>query len=115
MQPASPLLAALAASADAGIGYRVIAGNTSILRDASPEGAGRIARLLERLSARRLLHGAAGLAFFGQPNDIAASVASIGALPPHPAQDLQVREVACDHLSYFNSEAGLRALAEALA
>ena len=71
-------------------------------------------RLLHRLKSQNLLHIATAPAFFGEPNDIAVSVANIRRLPegriPMPA----VREVQCDHLTYFNTEAGLRALSELL-
>ena len=55
------------------------------------------------------------LAFFGEPNDIAVSVSSSQSVPagriPSPRR---YHEVACDHISYFNTEAGLGALADAL-
>jgi hypothetical protein len=37
------------------------------------------------------------------------------ALPAGWKHLCEIRSVACDHLTYFTSEAGLRALAEALA
>ena len=61
-----------------------------------------------------LLHLATAPAFFGEPNDIAVSVANIRRQPAGRTQPATVREVACDHLTYFNTQAGLNALAELL-
>ena len=73
-----------------------------------------IGRLLGRLKSHKLLHLATAPAFFGEPNDIAVSVANIGRLPEGRTPAAVVREVPCDHLTYFSTEAGLRALAELL-
>ncbi len=112
MAPGSDFYQTLTASADPGIPYTVIAGNTSILPAAleAPEGQeSRMARLMNRL-----LHETTALAFFGEPNDIAASVQSIESIPPGRSPQPEIREVACDHITYFNTAAGLSALAEAL-
>jgi pimeloyl-ACP methyl ester carboxylesterase len=114
MNPKSDFLAQLAESADPGVRYTIIAGNTSLLKPPDDEQKGRIQRLLDHLKPQRLLHGATALAFFGAPNDIAASVASIKSVPEGRTPAPQKTEVACDHISYFSTEAGLRALAEAL-
>jgi hypothetical protein len=54
------------------------------------------------------------MAFFGLPNDIAVSVEAIGKLPASIQQSTLVREVACDHLTYFNSDAGMKAVLDIL-
>lgn len=117
MSPGSDLLAGLASDSDPGIPYTVLAGNTSVITAALvPESAqkkSRIARLFSCLRLRPWLHKVASLAFFGQPNDVAVSVESISSLPKTIGQ-VTVQEVACDHMSYFTTEAGLRALADAL-
>lgn len=105
MNPNSDFIKALAASDDPHIPYHIIAGNTSKIVHNSPG-------LRERLES--LLHRVTGSAFAAQPNDIAVSVTSIGATPQTRTPAPTVTEVASDHLSYFNTEAGLRALAEAL-
>lgn len=115
MAPTSEFLKNLAASPDPGIPYTLIAGNTSIIEAAKPANGAeesRIQRLLKRFSSQRIMHGAANLAFFKHPNDVAASVDSIKHVPAGRTPQSQMTEVACDHLSYFSSAAGLRALAE---
>ena len=87
-------------------------GNTSII-PATVEGD-RLERLLSRLSLQRVLHATASLAFLRTPNDIAVSVASAKALPKDWMPKPQVTEVACDHVTFFNSSAGRQALLEAL-
>ena len=118
MGPGSELLAALAASADPKIPYTMLAGNTSVIAQAMmPDGSNlqsRVERLLNSLRLRPALHKVATLAFFGRPNDVAVGVESSFSVPKERAQPALVREVACDHMSYFTTEAGLRALAEAL-
>ena len=44
----------------------------------------------------------------------AVSVASAKSLPVGRMLEPEVKEVACDHLSYFTSEQGLRALGQSL-
>lgn len=105
MTPGSDFLKELAASPDPQIPYHIIAGNTSKIRNDAP---GLRARL------ESFLHRATNPAFAAQPNDIAVSVTSIGAVPQARTPAPTVTEVASDHISYFSTEAGLRALAEAL-
>jgi len=69
-------------------------------------------RLLAALSGKNLLYQTTGLAFLGQPNDIAVSVVSIGGMPREWASKVRIQEVPSDHISYFLTEASLRALAE---
>lgn len=118
MKPGSDFLAALSASPDPGIPYTVLAGNTSIIPAATkPEPSqerSRVERLFSCMRVRPALHKVASLAFFGDPNDVAVSIASISGLPANRAKPIIVREMACDHMSYFTTEAGLRALADAL-
>ena len=112
MNPQSEFLKTLAASPDPGVKYTVIAGNTSLIAPPETEPHGRLARLLNRIKPRRALHEATALAFFGQPNDIAVSVTSIKNLPAGRSPEPKMIEVACDHITYFSTEAGLRALAD---
>lgn len=113
----SLFLQSLAASPDPAVRYSVIAGNTSIiaaaLKPQDGQGKSRIRSLFEKLNLQKVLHATTSLAFFGTPNDIAADVASINSVPDFQMLDAS-REVACDHLSYFTTEAGLRALYESL-
>jgi hypothetical protein len=118
MMPGSQFLRSLEASDDPGVRYTIIAGNTALrpqaLRPEPNTSQSRFARLLGKLKPRGLLQGAAGLAFFGQPNDLAVSVQSICELPTDRTPAPEVREVSCDHITYFTTAAGLRALADAL-
>ena len=118
MEPGSTLLQSLAASLDPGIPYTILAGNTSLLVAAlmpeQPEQPSRLERLLDSLRLPTLLHKATALAFFGQPNDIAVSVRSIGAVPLARDPQPVIHEVACDHITYFSTEAGLWALVASL-
>ncbi len=114
MQPGSELLEDLSASPDPGVRYSVLAGNTSLIGAAlGGEGKSRLQRLFEKLNLQGVLHATASLAFFGEPNDVAVSVESITSVPDFGKLD-GYREVDCDHMSYFTTEAGLGALGEAL-
>jgi pimeloyl-ACP methyl ester carboxylesterase len=115
MNPTSAFLGNLSKSLDPKVRYSIIAGNTSLIPaalDGEKDKGSRLQRLLHKLSSQSLLHETTALAFFGLPNDIAVSVQAIGQVPgPRTPQPI-VREVACDHLTYFNTEAGLRELAK---
>jgi len=115
MKPTSEFLTKLHESPDPKIPYTILAGNTSLLAPVSPGKEKVHGRLLARLKALNLLHVATAPAFFGEANDIAVSVANIRRQPLGREPAASVREVPCDHLTYFNTEAGLRALVEALA
>jgi pimeloyl-ACP methyl ester carboxylesterase len=106
MAVGSEFILELAASPDPGIPYHIIAGNTGLITTA-PVG------LSERLQ-RLLLHRGFDLVFLKQPNDVAVSVESISSAPQTRSPRPTVTTVACDHMHYFSTEAGLRALAEAL-
>jgi pimeloyl-ACP methyl ester carboxylesterase len=117
MEPGTQILDSLWHSADPHVHYTVIAGNTSVREEAlrsesQPEQPRRIERLLEHLSLQYVLRKTTALAFFGQPNDIAVSVASITHVPlerePRPA----IKEIACDHMTYFQTDASLRMLTD---
>ena len=119
MQPGAQILDSLWQSFDPHMHYTVIAGNTSmreeaLASEAQPEQPRRIERLMERLSLQHVLRKTTALAFFGQPNDIAVSVASITHVPlerePRPA----IKEVECDHMTYFQTDAALRTLTNRL-
>lgn len=112
MNPSSKFLENLHASPDPGIPYTIIAGNTFLIAQAKTEREKARRSLLDRLKSLNLLHLATAPAFFGEPNDIAVSVANICRQPA--GRTATVREVACDHLTYFNTQAGLNALAELL-
>ena len=118
MKPGSPLLENLAASPDPGVRYSVIAGNTSlaasVLESEGDADKSRLHRLFEKLNLQSVIHATASLAFFREPNDIAASVGSIGAVPETFGKSDPLREVACDHLTYFSTEEGMRALKDSL-
>jgi hypothetical protein len=113
MQPGSELLKTLWASDDPGVPYTLISGNTTLIANVAT-GDNRVARLLSRVLSPSALHRVAGLAFFGEPNDIAVRVESGHRVPMTRTPRPVVVEVASDHLSYFRDPAVLRALADAL-
>jgi pimeloyl-ACP methyl ester carboxylesterase len=108
MQPGSEFLKSLEASPDPGIPYTILAGNTSIIPAAVT--SGQLKQLMQKL-----VRGAIDFPFLNQANDIAVAVYSIKKVNPDRLPSAQIHEVACDHLTYFSTEAGLNALAAALA
>jgi pimeloyl-ACP methyl ester carboxylesterase len=112
-QPGSEFLKSMAASPDPHVRYTLIAGNTSIipaaLQTEPGQSTSRLGRLLTKLG-----YDLASLAFFDQPNDIAVSVESVKAVSAKRAPRPQAVEVACDHVTFFDSPAGLEALVGAL-
>ncbi|MBE9001368.1 MULTISPECIES: caspase family protein [unclassified Nostoc] len=110
MRPGSQFLQSLAASPDPGVPYTIIAGNTSIVPTAIKPEAHQHSSPLERLM-QKLFYQTVSLPFFGQPNDLAATVYSIKSVSQERQPPPQVSEVSCDHFTYFNCSEGLAALA----
>ena len=106
MEPGSEFLQALAASDDPGIPYTVIAGNTSLINSAPDTVKGKLVARLKSLMQ---------LPFFGVPNDLAVTVASIKAIPAKRTPAPVIQEVDCDHLVYFTDESGVKALGASIA
>ena len=108
--PGSDLLGELAAPSPTGAAYVVVAGTSSSSGAAQAgEDDGRLRRLFARLG-----EGAPGPDFFGQPNDLVVTTASVRALPegltPAPAHVA----VACDHLTYLHRPEALATIADTL-
>nr|WP_214662832.1 caspase family protein [Amazonocrinis nigriterrae] len=110
MRPDSELLKTLAASADPGVGYTIIAGDTSIIAAAIDSPNNQL-NAIERL-LRKLFNKTVALPFFGEPNDIFATVYSITNVSSDRQPQPQIQQVPCDHLVYFIHSAGIAALAE---
>ncbi len=114
IQPGSELLKSLEAAPDPGIPYTIIAGNTSVAPDAAEadreDGSSRLSRLLKKVSRK-----GTALAFLQQPNDMFSSVYSIKNIKTDRSPQVEIVEAACDHFSYFSSDAGREALSKALA
>ena len=112
MKPGSQFLSNLASSADPGIPYSIVAGNTSII-PAAKISQGNKPSLIKRLT-QKLSNRAISLAFFGQPNDIAVEVDSIKNVESNRTYPPQIQEVACDHMVYFYHPEGLKGLSNAI-
>ncbi|WP_426409758.1 caspase family protein [Bradyrhizobium ganzhouense] len=112
MAPNSPFLKDLERGSDPKVPYTLLIGNTSIIPITIANGT--MQALLARLSAQRVLHDVTAIAFLNKANDIAVSVWSAQSIA-EPRSPAPVKsEVACDHITFFTTEAGRRALLEAL-
>ena len=104
LSPASEFIKSLGRAADPRVRYTVIAGDI-----AACEAAGD--PLPRRLAMKLGQSAALGLLFGDEPHDAFASVPSMSAVPAarQPSRTV-IGPVACHHLSYFSSPAGLAAL-----
>ncbi len=112
MQPDSEFIKAIALNPDPKIPYTIIAGDrsTQILQSQN-----RFKRLMKKLFTPAINKVIDGLVFGGEPNDIAVSLASIKSVSQERSPQPKILPtVACDHTTYFTTEAGLKALVEAL-
>jgi hypothetical protein len=118
MKPDSSFYKILNASDDPRVPYTIIVGNTSKIVYAQPDNAEAERRLLhrlaERLTSAKTRYILLDLAFFNHPNDMAVSVQSMISLPSNRQPEPKFVEVACDHVSYFNTAAVVRQVAEGL-
>jgi pimeloyl-ACP methyl ester carboxylesterase len=112
MRPGSKFLQALADSADTGVPYTIVAGNTSIISAAFHKEQNQQFSPLEKLM-KKLFNGLVEIPFFEQSNDIAATVRSIKSVSW--VSESQVYEIGCDHLVYFSDPIGLEAFSKAQA
>lgn len=126
MQPNSPFLKAIAENPDPHVFYTIIAGDRSLVPAAiqvepaaiqveSELQSSPLQRLMQKLFDKAV-DQVVDLAFFSQPNDIAVSLTSIKNVSDNriPPPKILVPDTACDHLTYFTSKAGLKALTLAL-
>jgi len=105
MDPGSPLINALNAGEDPGVRYSILAGDIRGYQEGADPLLARLTAKLGKGPLFDALYHEAG-------HDIAVSTVSIEGVP-EPREPGAVRQVvACHHLNYFMSEAGLRALAE---
>jgi pimeloyl-ACP methyl ester carboxylesterase len=107
MRIGSDFIKSLAMSPDPGIPYSIVAGDNSILSATIQKE--KLQRLMQKLRNQSI-----DLAFFGQPNDTAASVKSITSVNSDRIPQPQIHHVGSDHISYFSAQEGLTALAKAL-
>jgi hypothetical protein len=112
MQPNSEFIKAIALNPDPQVPYTIIAGDRSLT---TLQSQNRLRRLMAKLFTPAINKVIDGLVFGGEPNDIAVSLASIQSVSRERSPKVKILpHVACDHMSYFNTEAGLKALVEAL-
>ncbi|MEI6417842.1 MAG: caspase family protein [Sphingomonadales bacterium] len=104
MNPGSDFLNSLAAANDPGVRYTILSGSVDACAAAGDASAGRLLVKLGQSTPFDVL-------FNNQPNDVAVAVPSIDGVPaarqPAPATG---PALACHHLNYFASPAGLAAL-----
>jgi pimeloyl-ACP methyl ester carboxylesterase len=119
IRPGGRIIEALQSSHDPGIPYILLAGTASILPPPSESAAfaweSMIKRLITQIASEEVFFNLLNPSRPQQSNDLAVAMMRMDALPAGWKHPCEVRPVDCDHLSYFTSEAGLHALAEALA
>ena len=112
MQPDSELIEAIATNPDPQVPYTIIAGDRSTVVS---EQTNRLRRLANKLFTPAINKVLDDLIFGGEPHDIAVSIASIQNVSQERSPQPKVLpSTACDHMTYFTSEPGLKALVEAL-
>lgn len=119
MKPQSDFIQSIAKNIDPQVQYTIIAGDRSIRLSALEIEPGKNSSQIERLMQK--LFGSAvdsvvDTVFLQQPNDIAVTLSSIKSisLERNPQPRIISPDSACDHLTYFISQAGLDALGQAL-
>ena len=112
MQPDSEFIKAIALNPDPQVPYTIIAGDRSTF--IRPQSS-RLRRLMNKLFTPAINRVIDGLVFGDEPNDIAVSLTSIKSVSrDRYPQPKILPNVACDHMTYFTTEAGLQALTDAL-
>lgn len=119
MKPDSDFIYSMGKTIDPNVQYTIIAGDRSIRSEALAIEPGKNSSQIQRLMQK--LFGSAvdkvvDTVFFQQPNDIAVTLESIKKidLERNPKPIIISPDAACDHLTYFTEDAGLKALVQAL-
>ncbi len=119
MNPGSDFFKLLNVSPDPGIPYVMISGNTALVAAAlaadAADGSSMIGRLWRKIMPKKLLHTLTAPVFFGEANDIAATVRSVHSVPRDREQSQIRLECVSDHITYFESADSLQKLHAALA
>ena len=117
MQYQSDFIQSIAKNPDPKVQYTIIAGDRSITPEAlaAQGSSSKIKRLMQKLFGSTV-DGVVNMVFLQQPNDIAVTTESIKTVSSerNPQPRIISPDAACDHLTYFTSEAGLDALVKAL-
>jgi len=118
MNPQSPFISSIANNPDPNVQYTIIAGDRSIRQEALETDPGKQSSQIQRL-LRKLFSPSidtlVNIVFLNQPNDIAVTLESIKSVSTNcTPQPIILPDSACGHLTYFTSESGLSALAQAL-
>jgi len=119
MKLGSDFLQSITKNIDPNIQYTIIAGDRSIRSEALQiepgKNSSQIQRLMQKLFGSTV-DGIVDKVFLQQPNDIAVTLESIKSvsLERTPQPRIVSPDAACDHLTYFTSQAGLDALVQAL-
>ncbi|MBD2773306.1 caspase family protein [Iningainema tapete] len=119
LQLHSDFIQSLAKNNDPNVQYTIIAGDRSILPSALQVEPGKNSSQIQRLMQKLFgsaVNSVVDTVFLQQPNDIAVTLESIKSvsLERTPQPRIILPDVACDHLTYFTSQAGLDALVQAL-
>jgi hypothetical protein len=116
LKPDSDLYKKLNTSDDPHVPYIIVAGNTTKMIHNQPDAAesNKLKKLAQRLTSAETRNRLASLAFFNQPNDFVISMKSMTGLPEGRTPQARLLEAACDHITYFNLEVGLRLIVEGI-
>ena len=117
MKIQSDFIQSIAKNNDPKVQYTIVAGDRSIRPEAlveSGKNSSQIQRLMRKLFGSAV-DNVVDKVFMQQPNDIAVTTESIKSVSSQRnPQPRIISPIACDHNSYFTSEAGLDALIQAL-
>ncbi len=105
MNPDSDFIRSLNASADPGVPYTIVAGDIHRYQEDSDQW---VQRLITKVGGGSLFD----LLFADAPHDIAVATDSILGVGDRREPAAQKLEVACHHLNYFTSDAGLKSITE---
>ena len=112
MQPDSEFIEEIALNPDPKIPYTIIAGDRSTVLQ---QQSSRLRRLMKKLFTPAINQVIDNLVFGGEPNDIAVSLSSIKSVSQERSPQPKILpHVACDHITYFTTEVGLKALVDAV-
>jgi len=114
LRTGSEFLMELQSASDPGVGYSIIAGNTSVMPKKDDADKTRLEKILTRAGIDGVQHKLLTQFLFQEANDMVSTVASMSKVDANRSPQPILYQVPVDHMSYYNTETGIAGIKKVL-